>query len=384
MKIAFLTSHITRSTQWNWFSEELNKRNIPHIHIIINDVKPLLYEDLKKINVPVYYLKHSSKLSFLINFFRVVKILKDHKIDLVHSELPYGNLIGQLAAYAAQIKMRVTTCENTVWFADFNSKKQELIDRITYFFSKKVIALTNESYEFIIKHFNMLPKKLHIIHHSVKTSDYMNINENEVDDLRKELNIPKNEFVIGMVARFEFWKGHIYAVEAMRRLVNEFPHVHLYIFGSKGECFDEIMDKIREYNLEKNIIYKGFVANSTTIFKIFDIHLHIPVKLQSETFGINIIEGMISGCTQVLTFSGISSFTARDGKNCIVVPYKSSDAVYNAIRKLILDEDLRKQLGIQAREDALKHFNYSEKVDLHLKLYNELEEELKNEIVHEF
>ena len=379
MKIAFVTSHITRSTQWNWFSEELNKRNIPHIHIIINDIKPILYDDLKNLNVPVYYLKHRNKLSFIINFFRVIKILKAHKIDLVHTELPYGNFIGQLAAYAAQIKMRVTTCENTIWFADFNSKKQEIIDRITYFFAKKVIALTNESYEFIIKHFNMTPKKLHIIHHSIKASDYLEITDKQVEDLRMELNIQKNEFVIGMVARFEFWKGHIYAVEAMRKLVTEFPHVHLYIFGSKGECYDEIMDKISEYKLEKNITYKGFVANSTTIFKIFDIHLHIPVKLQSETFGINIIEGMISGCTQVLTISGISSFTARDGKNCIVVPYKSSEAVYSTLRKLILDDALRKRLGNQAREDAFKHFNYIEKVDLHLKLYEALKNEITNE-----
>ncbi len=377
MKIAFITSHINRSTQWNWFSEELNKRDIRHVHIIINESKPLLYDDLKKLNVDVYYLRHKNKFSFVVNFFKVIKILLSKKIEIVHTELPYGNLVGQLAAFFSGIKMRVTTCENTTWFSDFESKKQEGIDRLTYFLAKKIIALTHESYEFLSKHFEIPPKKLHTIHHSLKASDYLELPDEEVDKLRNELGIPQKSFIIGMVARFEFWKGHIYAIEAMKRLSEEFPHVKLYIFGSKGESFDEIINKIRENNLEKSIIYKGFVANNIALFKIFDIHLHIPIQLQSETFGINIMEGMISGCAQVLTLSGISCFTARHNKNCIVVPYQSSDAVYNALRLLIVDDDLRKRLGNQAREDAIKHFKYEDKVNLHLMLYNELKKEIK-------
>ncbi len=377
MKIAFVTSHINRSTQWIWFSEELQKRNIPHIHIIINEFKPLLYDDLKELNVNVYYLKHKNLFSFITNFLRVIKILLSNKIDIVHTELPYGNILGQSAAFFCRIKMRITTCENTTWFSDYESRKQELIDRVTYFFSRKIIALTQDSYEFLSKHFKIHPDKLRIIHHSLKPSDYLTITDEQVTALRTELEISNENFIVGMVARFENWKGHYYAIEAIKKLVVEFPNVRLYIFGSKGESFDAVMSQIKENNLEKYVIYKGFVRDNIVLFKMFDIHLHIPIKLQSETFGINIMEGMISGCSQVLTLSGISCFTARDGLNCIVVPYQSTEAVYNALRKLILDNDLRERLGKQAQEDAIKHFRYSEKVDMHVALYNELKKELK-------
>ena len=376
MKIAFVTSHINNSTQWVWFSEELQRRNIPHIHIIINDTKPLLYDDLKKNNVNVYFLKNSNKFSLILNLFRVIKILKNNKIELVHSELPYGNLLGLGAAFFCGIKMRVTTCENTTWSSDFDSKKQEIIDRITYLLSKRVIALTQESYEFLSKHFRIHPGKLSIIHHSLKASDYLNISDERIEHLRNQLDIPKGIFLIGMVARFEFWKGHIYAVEAMQHLVKEFPNVRLYIFGSKGEHYEKVMKKIKELKLEEYIIYKGFVKDNIVLYKIFDVHLHIPVKLQSETFGINIVEGMISGCPQVLTLSGISCFTARDQKNCLVVPYKSSKAVYEALKILITDDELRQTLGEQAKQDAIKHFRYSVKVDQHLSLYDDLKNEI--------
>ena len=254
MKIAFVTSHINRSTQWNWFSEELNRRKIPHIHIIINEDKPLLYDDLKERNVEVYYLRHRNKLSFLFNIYRVWKILRKAKVDIVHTELPYGNIVGQTAAVLAGIKMRVTTCENTTWFSDFESRKQEWIDEYTYFTAKKVIALTHESYEFLSKHFKISPNKLYTIHHSIKTSDYLNLTVDQVETLRKELDLPTDKFIIGMVARFEFWKGHVYVVEAMKKLSVEFPDVRLFIFGSKGEHYDPVMKKIKDLHLEDSMM----------------------------------------------------------------------------------------------------------------------------------
>jgi hypothetical protein len=51
--------------------------------------------------------------------------------------------------------------------------------------------------------------------------------------------------------------------------------------------------------------------------------------------------------------------------------------VYNALRLLITNDDLRRKLGRQAREDAIKHFRYEEKVDLHLALYEDLRREIK-------
>ena len=146
--------------------------------------------------------------------------------------------------------MRITTCENTTWFSDYESKKQEVIDRITYFLAKKVVALTQDSYEFLSKHFKIPPDKLRIIHHSLNPADYLNITIEKVEKMRNELGINKDLFIIGMVARFEYWKGHYYAIEAMKRLVTEFPNIRLYIFGSKGESFDTVMKQIKDNNLE--------------------------------------------------------------------------------------------------------------------------------------
>lgn len=376
MKIAFIISHINSSMQWVWFSEELKKRNIEHIYILINETPPHLIEKLKNLNIEVHYLPHRNFLYFIKNFFVVSSILIREKINLVHTEMPYGNLVGQTAAWFCRIKMRVTTCENTSWAFDFNSKKQEFIDRLTFRLAKRVIALTDEALAFLKVHFNIADYKLSIIHHSLKSEDYLFQNEKRIEDLKKKLDITPDLFIIGMVARFEFWKGHIYAIEAFEKISKEFPNIRLLIFGSKGESFETVINFIREKNLQDKIMYKGFVSDNIALFRLFDIHLHIPIKKESETFGINIMEGMISGCAQVLTLSGISCFTAKNEENCLVVPYTSTEAVYTALKRMITDPELRKRLGNRAKEDALKYFQYSEKVQRHINLYTELGREL--------
>ena len=295
---------------------------------------------------------------------------------MVHTELPYGNLVGLISAWFCGIKMRVSTCGNTTWAFDYNNRKQKLIDKITYLLSKKVIALTEEAKAFLKKNYNIPDSKLTIIHHSLKSDEYLFKDESRVEKLRKDLDIEPNVFIIGMVARFEFWKGHIFAIEAFRKLLMEYPNVRMLIFGSKGESFNSVMRYIQNYDLQDHIIYKGFVSDNIALFRLFDVHVHIPINSESETFGINIMEGMISGCAQILTLSGISCFTARDKENCLVVPYLNTEAVYQALKRMISDPELRNRLGATAREDALKYFQYSDKVQKHLELYEELRKEL--------
>ncbi|MBL0104489.1 MAG: glycosyltransferase [Bacteroidetes bacterium] len=196
MRIAFITSHINRSTQWNWFSEELLERKIPHIHIIINEKYPILADDLKKLGVTVYYLPHKGLLNHFVNLFKTMYYLKKHKINLVHTEMPMGNLIGQIAALLCLIKMRVTTVENTTWAFDFNSKKQYYIDKITFRLAKKIIALTNEARTFLLNVFKVDERKLTHIHHSLKQSDYLHIDKSRTEKLRKELEIDDDIFII--------------------------------------------------------------------------------------------------------------------------------------------------------------------------------------------
>lgn len=373
MRIAYITSHINRSNQWNWFSDILISKNIFHIHIIINSYKPIMFSDMKEKGLPVYFLQHKNIFSFVINFIKVIRILKNHNIDVVHTELPYGNLIGQLAAYTCSIKKRILTCENLTWGEDYHNRKQKLIDWLSYRITAKVVALTALSKNYIVEKYSKNDNDVIVIYHSLNTKDYLDISKERVAALRSDLDIPSDRFIIGIISRFEFWKGIEYAVKAMESVIEKYPESLLVIFGgSEGDSFEDIQKLISKSNLHNHVKHVGYVSDNIALYSLLDLHLHVPIDSYVETFGITIIEGMISGCPQILTLSGIANDTAKDGKNCIVVDHCSSIQIADAVIYLRENTELREKIAKQAKLDAVNLFNYSDKVNKHLKVYSEL------------
>jgi glycosyltransferase involved in cell wall biosynthesis len=290
-------------------------------------------------------------------------------VTVLHSSLPYGNLLGQTAALLCGVRLRLTTCENPSWARDHGNLKQELIDRLTYRVAHRVIACTELARDYLARHYRIPTAKLMVIPHSLKVSDYEDVAPARVSALRAGLDLAPGDFVVGMVARLERWKGHRYVIEAMRRVVREQPGVRLLIFGSRGDAYDEVHRAIEEYGLQSSVAYKGFVEDSIALYRVFDIHVHTPINAIVENTGINIIEGMISGCAQILTRSGFSYYLARHLENAWVVDYCSADDIAKAILTLKADPALRRRLGQNARMDALRLFDYRDKVTSHLAAY---------------
>jgi len=375
MRIAFITSHINKSTQWEWFSEDLKNRDIFHLHIILHPTTPQLIGDFKKLGIPCFHFSNSNVFLLVINLVRTMYILLKYRINIVHTELPHGNLVGQTAAFLCRVNARLTTTENASWAYDFNNRKQLFIDRLTYRLAKRVIVLTDLSKEYVHVHYHVPLERMTTIWHALRTSAYTKRDENKLQEMKTALKISPGDFVIGMVSRFEEWKGHRYVIEAIARLKPQYPHIKLHIAGGKGESYDAVVELIRKLNLGNTVVIHDFVKDNITLYQVFDAHIHIPVTRMAETFGIAIIEGMISACPQVLTLSGISVYTAQDKQNCLVVEYCSSEQVADSIEWMILHPVECKQMGAQARADAQQLFEYRVKTESHLKIYRELLEE---------
>jgi glycosyltransferase involved in cell wall biosynthesis len=373
MKIGFVTSHINKSLQWNWFSAELLKRNIEHVHIIINDYEPIMLKDMQALNVPVHYLHHAGPASHMSNMVDTRKLLKEYKVDLVHTELPHGNMVGQLAARWAGISKRVATCENATWAQDHGSSKHAFIDRLAYNSAKHVITLTDLSKDHLVEHYGLEPEKVTSIGHAIKVEDYLNVDPARVQALKEQVGIREGQVVLGMVARMEAWKGHEYVFEALKNLQEAYPQLVLHIFGSEGGDKEALLAKTSELGLDDKVFYHGFIDDPIAMYQLFDIHVHVPVSEIAETFGITIIEGMISGRPQVLTRSGVSYFSAKDGENSLVVPHQDSLAIAGAIKKLIDDPALGERIAAQAVKDATAEYSYETKVDRHLEIYEKLQ-----------
>ena len=93
------------------------------------------------------------------------------------------------------------------------------------------------------------------------------------------------------------------------------------------------------------------------LFKLFDIFIHVPIDTQCEAFGQTYTEALVMEAPSIFTLSGVATEFIKDQRNAIVVPYKNSEKIYEAINELILNEDLRKQIIQQGKKDVYDLFN---------------------------
>jgi len=375
VKILYCLSHINKSLQWEWFAEEMKRRDIQQVFVLIdleNGIECFLYEDLKKLGLKTYLLKHKGRFSHISNVLKTRALIHEYKVDIVHTALPFGNLVGQTAALLSGITKRVTTCENASWAHDFKSKKQEWIDNYTFRMSKKIIANSEISADYLRKNWDFDKSKLEVIYHGWKASDYI-VSSDRIEKIRLGLKIPKEkkEFIVGVLSRFEFWKGYKYIIEAAN-ILKDTPDIKFYIFGGRGSYYDEAMGMIAGYGLENKIIHTEFIEDSPALYQLFDVHLHVPIDQYVETGGLTIVDGMMAARPQVLTLSGYAYQISRHMQNAYVVPYKNAQAIAEAILWMKNNPERSHEMAQQAREDAINMFGINIKVDKHLKIYNEL------------
>lgn len=374
MTVLFCLSHIKKSLQWFWFAEQLKKEGINQVYVIIDinsDEDLYLCDDLSKLDLPVYKLPHTGKWSHIKNMLMVSDLIKEYNVDLIHSSLPFGNLVGQVAGRMAGLNKLVTTCENVSWAHDFNNKKQERLDKFTFKTAQRVIATSDVARKYLDENWDFDKSKLSTIYHGVNPADY-EVSPERIQAIReqlKDLNL-ENSFVVGVLSRFEFWKGHQFIIEAAR-LLDDYPDIRFFIFGVKGSFYDEAMQLIEQYGLKDKVVYGGFVNDTSALYQLFDVHLHVPIDEHVETGGITIIEGMMAQRPQILTLSGYAYQSARHMENAYVVPFKDAEAIAKAVLFMKQNPEEANRMATQAKKDAYA-FSVQEKTRMHISLYQEL------------
>ncbi len=374
MTVLFCLSHIKKSLQWFWFAEQLQKEGINQVYVIIDinsDEELYLCDDLAKLDLPVYKLPHTGKWSHIKNMLLVSDLIKEYNVDLIHSSLPFGNLVGQVAGRMAGLNKLVTTCENVSWAHDFKNKKQERLDKFTFNTAQRVIATSDIARKYLDENWDFDKAKLSTIYHGVNPADY-EVSPERILAVREQLKdlSMENSFVVGVLSRFEFWKGHQFIIEAAR-LLKDYPDIRFFIFGVKGSFYDEAMELIEQYGLKDKVVYGGFVNDTSALYQLFDVHLHVPIDEHVETGGITIIEGMMAQRPQVLTLSGYAYQSARHMENAYVVPFKDAEAIAKAVLYMKQNPEEAKRMAAQAKKDAYA-FSVQEKTRMHISLYQEL------------
>jgi glycosyltransferase involved in cell wall biosynthesis len=128
---------------------------------------------------------------------------------------------------------------------------------------------------------------------------------------------------------------------------------------------EELFKQLSQFDRKQYCTIK-FEKDLYSLYQLFDVFVHVPIDEHSEAFGQTYVEALAAGVPCVFTLSGIASEFVRDRENAIVVVYKNTDEIYNGIRLILENPDLKNKLIANGRNDVMKQFDV-------IKMINSLE-----------
>lgn len=162
---------------------------------------------------------------------------------------------------------------------------------------------------------------------------------------KKDLQVPEDHLVVGLVANMRPLKGVEILIEAMRPLFEKFPLSLVLIGSDKGGT---IAAKVRDLKLGERIKLLGFREDAAQLASLFDIAC-LP-STRREGVPRSIVEAMSHGKPCVVTDVGGLPDLVEHNQNGFIVPPLNSESLRDSLEKLIESKELRDQFGSASRQ----------------------------------
>ena len=187
--------------------------------------------------------------------------------------------------------------------------------------------------------------------------------------------------VLGFVGTFGPWHGVDVIVDAYSMLLREHPRYRgetkLLLIGD-GVMMGEVRRRVKEYGIVGNVEFTGFVSPGDVprYLSVCDILINAPVRNPdgSEFFGspTKLFEYMAMGKAIISSDIGQMREVLRDGETAVMFRAGDSVDLARAMRVVIEDEFLRRELGRRAREEAVRNYTWDKHVERILKAFQNL------------
>ena len=299
------------------------------------------------VNIAVLRKQGESLFEHFI-FIRFAKLLKKEKPDAVVSFMWYANLVTILAKFLSGVKCGIVVSERTSiipyegWFVRF---MRSLTIRFFYPKATKIIVNSRSMSLILSKMSNISASKIAIINNPI---DIRNINHMSIEDVIHPWYQEKIPIII-TIGRLSFEKGFSYLLRALHIVAADGISCRLVILG-EGVEKQKLKRWVMKLGIDDKAIFLGFQKNPykylahSTVFVLSSLYEGFPnVLLEALALGVPAIATRCpTGPEEIIT----------NEVNGILVPPADERALADAIKRLLLDEDLRKRLGEAGKRRA--------------------------------
>ena len=290
--------------------------------------------------------------------WRLSRILKQLKPDIVHAHDPHGVAMAGLAlSMSTQLAKPPLVAARRV---DFHLRGSSL-SRWKYRQVDCFLCASDAIRQMLISD-GVPAARAVTVHEGI---DLERVEAAPPANLHEDLWLPHHAPIVGNVAALVAHKGQRHLIESARLVLPQVPDARFVIAG-EGELRPALERQIKDHHLEKHVLLAGFRPDVLSLHKAFDIFVMSSV---TEGLGTSLLDAMAAGKPVVATTAGGIPEVVVDGETGFLVPPRDHDAMAGAIVKLLKDEALRHRMGEAGRARVSTIFSAERMVQETLRVY---------------
>lgn len=315
-------------------------------------------EGVKTIAVPMQ--RRISPLKDIVSLWRLIKVFRREKPNMVHSITPKAGLLSMMAAWICRVPVRLHTFTGLVFPTATGLKQRVLIltDRITCACATHIVP-EGEGVKNDLMNFRITKKPLKVLGYgNIKGIDLEGFDPELTDVKSKAEKIREDGiFTFIFIGRLVREKGINELVEAFRRLNAQYTDTRLLLVGGYEQEIDPLKpETISEIDSNPAIEAVGrqtdvrpwLLASDALVFPSY-----------REGFPNVVIEAGAMNLPSIVTDINGSRDIITDGENGIIIPPRQTDSLQRAMEIFITDKSMVNQLSAKARPMIASRFEQS-------------------------
>ena len=284
--------------------------------------------------------------------WRLSRIIKELKPDVIHAHDPHGVALASLAlSFGTASQGPALVASRRVAF----HLKPHAFSRWKYRQVDCFIAASDSIHTLLLND-GIEAARIVTIYEGI---DLHRVQAEPALNIHAEFWLPTHAPIVGAVGALTPEKGHRHLIDAAALVLREVPDAHFVILG-EGDLRPSLERQIRELHLDKHVLMPGFRADVLAFVRAFDLFVMCSI---AEGLGTSLLDAMACSKATVASDTGGIPEVVADGETGLLVPPRDHHALANAIVQLLKDEGRRKRMGEAGLERVQRIFSAERMVE---------------------
>jgi glycosyltransferase involved in cell wall biosynthesis len=266
----------------------------------------------------------------------LIRIVRDEGIEVIHVQGLKADTVGRLAGM-------VTGVPVIIHGRDHIADRPWLIGVADRFLGPKTrhaLAVSRTVADYLHEDRHVPPENIQVFYHGVDLSFFAGDHADGRASMREKFAIEDGRRVLGTTIRLHRSKGHVYLLRAIAALRDEAPDLRVLI-ANEGPEEETLRKEIGALGLEGTVTLTGSLDDVRAFLSALD---YFVMPSLSEGFPNAMLEAMAMSRPVVATdVDGMGEMLAH-GEDALLVPPADADAMADALRRLLGDDELAARL----------------------------------------